>query len=114
MTDPAVFLAPPRVLRAFVGQLQVDMLEGDRLVLTNHGGIVRITLESGTQCVPVLDDAPTPRLWTKVEIGELWGMQELDVTPLEVDLRLGPADAPALPAKLKALPAKRKRGGKRG
>jgi hypothetical protein len=80
-TTPEVVIEPPRVLRAFLHAVaplgQIDMLEGDELVLRNEGGVVKVTLVSGKQTVPVMLVGPTRQHWFRVELAPVWGLEPL-------------------------------------
>jgi hypothetical protein len=78
--DLDVILEAPRVLRAMLGPRgTVDMLEGDRLVLTNDHGKLAITLESGQQRVPVLSLEPTVLAWYSFSVAPVWGHDALAI-----------------------------------
>ena len=76
--DLDVILEAPRVLRAMLGPRgTVDMLEGDRLVLTNDHGKLAITLESGSQRLPVVKAEPTVFAWFTLQVAATWGREPL-------------------------------------
>jgi hypothetical protein len=75
--EPTVIVEPPRVLRAMLAGGHVDLIEGDRLVLTNDHGKLAITLESGSQRLPVVKAEPTVFAWFALQVAATWGREAL-------------------------------------
>jgi len=71
--EPTVIVEPPRVLRAMLAGGHVDLIEGDRLVLTNDHGKLALTLESGSQRLVVGEAEPTVLAWFTLQVAGTWG-----------------------------------------